>query len=362
VAYVNQRRQRSGQALFEPLYTMRDALDAIDLFVTVGYDRLFEVVPGITATFRDAGHILGSANVTVDVSDQGQTTRVVFSGDVGRGGLAIVRDPVVPDGAEILVLESTYGGRVHESSGEALATLQLAVRETCVDRRGKLIIPSFAMGRTQEVIYRLNAMWQAGQLPHIDVYVDSPLAVNLTEVFRLHPECYDADMREAMARDPDGDPLGFSALTYVRSVEHSKALNALAGPAIIVSASGMCESGRILHHLANSIDRPANGVLFVGYQAEDTLGRRIQQGASPVRILGEEYAVRARIYSVEGYSAHADREELAAWAAQVKDAGRLRRVCLVHGEEPAINALAQRLTAEGLPHVGAPAPGDVLEL
>ena len=362
VAYVNERRQRRGEAPFQPLYTMKDALDALELFVSVGYGLPFPVVPGITAEFRDAGHILGSANVTVDMTDGARSARVLFSGDVGRGGLAIVGDPTIAEGADILVLESTYGDRIHESSGEALSTLRLAVRETCVERRAKLIIPSFAMGRTQEVIYRLNTMWAAGELPHVDVYVDSPLAVNLTEVFRLHPECYDAEMQQVMARDPDGDPLGFGGLTYVRSVERSKELNKLAGPAIIISASGMCENGRILHHLANHIGSAANAVMFVGFQAEDTLGRRIQQGVTPVRIFGDEYTVRARVYSVEGYSAHADREELAGWALRVKNAGQLRQVCLVHGEEPALRGLKERLAAAGFENVSVPERGAILEL
>lgn len=362
VAYVNERRKRKGQPLFKPLYTTQDALDTLELFVSVGYGRPFRPVDGVTAEFRDAGHILGSAMVTVDAVEGDRRARVLFSGDLGRGGLAIVRDPEVPGDVEVLVMESTYGDRLHESSGEAASALRKAIQETCIKRRGKLIIPSFALGRTQEIVYRLNNMWESGEMPPIDVYVDSPLAVNLTEVFRLHPECYDEEMHKVMREDPDRDPLGFGSLHYVRSVERSMQLNKLAGPAIIISASGMCESGRILHHLANHMTHRANAVLFVGFQAEDTLGRRILEGQSPVRIFGEEYDVRARIYSVEGYSAHADQSELVSWADRVKAAGKVRHLLLVHGEPPAFEALAGALQGIGFGRVEVPRREQIVEL
>jgi metallo-beta-lactamase family protein len=258
-------------------------------------------------------------------------------------------------------MESTYGNRVHASTGEAKETLREFALEA-YDRRAKLLIPSFAVGRTQELAYRLNQLWEEKQLPAIDVFVDSPLAVNATEVFRLHPECYNEEMLDAMLSESDRDPLGFRHLRYIRAVEGSKQLNELKTPAIIISASGMCEAGRILHHLKNNVGDPRNIVLFVGYQAENTLGRKLLDGQDPVPIFGEEYRVRAQINRAEGYSAHADRTELLDWAARIQRQGDLKRVFLVHGEEDSMLAFAKGLREQGIPQVEAPERGQVFEL
>ncbi len=361
VAYVNKRRAKKGKRLFEPLYTRRDAMDTLTHFSTVEYGRPFEPVPGVQVQFRDAGHILGSSIVVMDVSENGRKRRLVFSGDLGRRGLPILRNPQVAENVDYVIMESTYGSRSHASTGEAKEVLRQAALKV-YDRRGKLIIPSFAVGRTQELAYRLNQLWEEDQLPSIDVFVDSPLAVNVTEVFRLHPECYNEEMLDAMLTETDRDPLGFRNLRYIRGVEDSKRLNELKTPAIIISASGMCEAGRILHHLKNNIDDPRTMVLFVGYQAEHTLGRKILEGQDPVTIFGEEYQLRAQVKRAEGYSAHADRTELLDWAARVGSQGDLKRVFLVHGEDEALTALADGLRAQGVPQVDIPERGQTFEL
>ncbi len=361
VAYVNKRRAKQGKRLFEPLYTRREAMDTLTHFSTVEYGRPFEPVPGVQVHFRDAGHILGSSIVVIDVDENGRKRRLVFSGDLGRRGLPILRNPQVAEDVDYVIMESTYGSRSHASTGEAKEVLRQAAMEV-YDRRGKLIIPSFAVGRTQELAYRLNQLWEEDQLPPIDAFVDSPLAVNVTEVFRLHPECYNEEMLDAMLTETDRDPLGFRHLRYIRNVEDSKRLNELKTPAIIISASGMCEAGRILHHLKNNIDDPRTMVLFVGYQAEHTLGRKILEGQDPVPIFGEEYRVRAQVKRAEGYSAHADRAELLDWAARVGSKGDLKQVFLVHGEDEGLTALADGLREQGVPQVDIPERGQIFEL
>ncbi len=360
VAYVNKIRGRQGKRLFEPLYTQQDAADTMPHFVSVEYDRPFEPAPGVRVHFRDAGHILGSAIVVVDLEENQRRSRLLYSGDVGRKGLPILRDPQTADGVDFLIMESTYGNRLHRPASEAKEMLRGIVQES-YDRQGKLLIPSFAVGRTQEIVYHLDQLSTAGQLPAIDVFVDSPLAVNITEVFRLHPECYDDEAR-AMLAASDGDAFGFKRLRYIRDVEESKRLNYLKTPAVIISASGMCEAGRILHHLKNNIEDPRTTILFVGYQAENTLGRKLLEGQSPVPIFGEDYQVKAQIKRAEEYSAHADRDELLDWSASVQAQGKLRRVFLVHGEDESIQSLAQELKARGISPVDMPERGQAFEL
>ena len=360
-AYVNKRRMRQGQTPFEPLYTQEHAMLALKRFVAIDYEHAFEPVPGVAVTFRDAGHILGSAIVIADLTEGERQRRLLFSGDLGRQNMAILRDPQTAPDVDYVIMESTYGNRLHESTGEAAEALRTWVNDA-FQRRGKLLIPCFALGRTQEIIFRLNQMWNAQQLPAIDVYVDSPLATNLTEVFRLHPECYDAEMADALVHEPDGDPLGFSKLRYTRTVDDSKRLNTLDGPAVIISASGMCEAGRILHHLANHVSDPSTTVLFVGFQAQDTLGRRILDGASPIRIFGEVFDVHANIQHIDGYSAHADRHDLLTWAGSVAHLGHVKQTFLVHGEMDAMTALAEGLRTQGATGVEIPDRGQVFEI
>ncbi len=361
VAYVNKRRSRQGKNLFEPLYTRQDAMDTLAHFTTVEYNRLFEPVPGVQVHFRDAGHILGSAIVVIDVDEKRRQARLVFSGDIGRNGLPILGDPQVAEHVDYVIMESTYGNRLHESTGEARETLRQAAQEA-YDRRGKLIIPAFAVGRTQELVYGLNQLWEEGKLPPIQAFVDSPLAVNVTEVFRLHPECYDAEAREALLAEDDRNPLSYKHLRYIRDVEDSMRLNEMQEPAIIISASGMAEAGRILHHLKHHVGEPNSMVMFVGYQAENTLGRKLLDGQNPVPILGEDYPVRARVRKAEGYSAHADRSELLGWVGRIQSQGDLKRVFLVHGEEEGLTALAGGLREQAVPQVDIPERGQVFEL
>lgn len=360
VEFVNKKRARAGEPPVAPLYTRNDAVATLEQFASVSYQRPVNVTPGVTATYFDAGHILGSAMIQLDLEEAGQRCRLIYSGDIGRRGLAILRDPTVFDGADYVIMESTYGNRRHEPPAEASERLAEVVKNTH-RRRGKVIIPAFAVGRTQELVYALHRLSDEREIPHLPVFVDSPLATNVTEVFRLHPECYDQELRQFLESDRDRNPFGFESLTYVRDVRESKELNFLRESAIIISASGMAEAGRILHHLRNNIENAANTVLFVGFQAENTLGRRLLDGISPVRIFGEQHIVRARIERIDGYSAHADRVELLDWVGHM-DRTRLRQVFLVHGENEQALALQQGIQGLGISNVVIPDRGDRFEL
>lgn len=361
VRFVNRRRRRQGKQAFEPLYLIGDARKALRAFKSVPYGRDFEAAPGIRARFIEAGHILGSATVVLDLTEPGRTRRLVFSGDIGRANLPILRDPETARGADYVIMESTYGSRDHEPPSQARDYLRDFAAST-YEKGGKLLIPAFAVGRTQEVVYRLNQLWEAGELPPIDVFVDSPLAIDVTEVYARHPECYDREMRKTMETDSDGDPLGFRRLRYVRDAEESKALNTYSGPAIIIAASGMCEGGRILHHLRNNLGRADTTVLFVGYQAENTLGRKLLDGHSEVSVFGEPIRVKARIARADSYSAHADRTGLIEWAEATRNAGSVMSYFLVHGEEESATSLATVLAARGTARVTVPERGTVTQL
>ena len=350
--------QRKGRALpgSAPLYGQKDAIRVQELMEAHPYRREFTVAGDLAVTFRDAGHILGSANVEVKI---GGTTphRLVFSGDVGRWGQPIIRDPEGPTGAiDTLIIESTYARKNHDTTAGASANLAEVVRRVAA-RGGKVIVPSFAVGRTQELVYALHELASGGKIPEVPIYVDSPLAVEATDIFRMHPELFDDT--EAFIRN---DPKIFDThlVRYVRSVDESKSLNGLKGAAIIISASGMAESGRILHHLANNIGDPANLVLFVGFQASSTLGSRLQAGAKEVRILGESYAVAAEVATIDGYSAHAGRDELRQWVRNL--GGPIKRAFCVHGEPEGLLAMKALLEEEGIGEVHVPAHGERFEL
>ena len=338
----------------EPLYDSRDAAMVLEKTVSVPYNHTFPVVPGVEATFVDAGHILGSASVILDCTENGTTRRLVFSADIGRKGLAIIRDPVPPTGADVLIMESTYGDRDHTSVDGARATLGEVVRRTAA-RGGRLLIPAFAVGRTQELLYDLHALARAGQVPRIPVFVDSPLAIDATSVFELHPDCF--DNAEDLVRRVQ-QLFRFDLVRYTRDVSESKALNSLHGPMIVIAASGMAESGRILHHLAHGASDPRNTILIVGFQAEGTLGRRIVERQPILKVFGEEIPLRAEVTVLNGYSAHADRTELLEWFDAVhKTSPGLKAVHLVHGEPAAQDALAARLQGRGCA-VLTPSRGD----
>ena len=356
--YINRKRQRDGLPPIEPLYTRLDAVEAVRQFITVGYRRPFLVVPGVTCQFLDAGHILGSAIVVLDITEGSETRRLVFSGDLGRPGMAIIKDPETVAEADFLIMESTYGNRRHESRDEAQQILRRVVNET-YKQRGKVIIPAFAVGRTQELVYNLHVLSEAQKIPVMDIFVDSPLAVDVTEIFRTHPECYDSETLALM--EHRRDPFGFRRMRYIRDVEDSKSLNFLRDSAVIISASGMCESGRILHHLKNNIEDSNNTVLFSGFQAEHTLGRRIRDGNQRVRIFGEQYDVRANVEAINGYSAHADSEELLDWVRPF-DRERLLKVFLVHGELESATALSGQLYRLDVRNVEIPERGQSFDL
>ena len=345
--------QRHRREAISPLYTMADAARATELMVGVPYNRAFDIVPGVRATFVEAGHILGSASVVLDCTDGGRTQRIVFSGDIGRHGLPIIRDPQPPTGAEVVIMESTYGNRDHGTLTDSRQELARIVRSTAA-RGGRVLIPAFAMGRTQDLIYDLHALWRAGEIPAIPIFVDSPLAVDATSVFQMHPEVFDGN--EHMVRTVR-ELFEFPLLQYTRDVEQSKALDTMRTPIVIIAASGMVESGRILHHLAHGAADPRNTILIVGFQAEHTLGRRIVERRPVIKVFGEEVPLRAEVELLNGYSAHADRGELTAWLERVREQSpALRQVFLVHGEPEAQDALADALTAQGYT-VSCPRPG-----
>ena len=321
-----------------PLYTEQDVDRAMSRFVTHDYDEVFELSPVVHAQFIDAGHVLGSASVLVDVKLNGHRRRVAFSGDIGRRNLPILRDPTPPRNPDYVVMETTYGNRLHAPAPRMQDQLLEAINVARA-RGGKIIIPSFALERTQEVVFALNQLRKSERLEPIPVYVDSPLAVNLTGVFRQHSECYDA---HTIAFDNEhGDPFGFEMLTLVQSVEESKRLNTTPGPMIIISASGMCEGGRIVHHLRNSIENDQNMIIIVGYQAQHTLGRRIVERRRRVRIFGVERDLFAEVRVLNAFSAHADRDELLWWAD--KCGQQVRRFFLVHGDEDQSEAFQEHL-------------------
>ena len=345
---------KRGKEALPPLYTMRDAVRTQELMVGMPYDKTFDVLPGVKATYIEAGHILGSASVALDVTENGTTKRLVFSGDVGRSGLAIIRDPVSPQKADAVIMESTYGNRDHESVDGAREHLAQIVRDTAA-RGGRVLIPAFAVGRTQELIYDLHELMKNGKVPEIPIYVDSPLAINATSVFAAHPEVF--DHTEAFVRQVN-DLFEHERVYYTRDAADSKKLNAAQGPMVIIAASGMAESGRILHHLAHGAPDPRNTVLVAGFMAEHTLGRRIVERRPMLRIHGDEVPLRAQVEILNGYSAHADRRELRTWLDGVKATSpALGPVFLVHGEPEAQDALAGSLSQGGY-RVQVPAPGE----
>ena len=345
---------RRGEESSLPLYRMADAVRAVELMIGASYRRPMDVVPGIRVSFTDAGHILGSASVVLECGTGTDRRRLIFSGDVGRPGLAIIGDPSPPEDADFVIMESTYGNRDHEPITDARAHLARVVKETAA-RGGKLLIPAFAVGRTQELVYDLHVLSRAGEMPAIPIFVDSPLATDTTGVFAAHPELWDRH-EEPVRRIQQ--LFNFELLKFTRTVDESKALNTLHGPAVIIAASGMCESGRILHHLANRASDPRTTILIAGFQAEHTLGRRIVDRAPELKVFGRPVPLRARVEILNGYSAHGDRTELRHWLAAVRASSpRLQGVALVHGEPEAQDAFAATLTADGY-HVMVPVAGD----
>lgn len=349
---------RRRKEFVEPLYTSGDVTQALEQMIGVPYQRAFDVVPGVSASFMDAGHILGSASVTLDLNERGSERRLIFSGDIGRWDLPIIRDPQIPSGATTVIMESTYGNRDHGSVDGARDKLAQVVTDTAA-RGGRVLIPAFAVGRTQEVLYDLHALARADRIPKIPIFVDSPLASDVTAVFEMHPECFDDG--EALVQSVE-QLFRFDLVRYTRQVEDSKALNSMHGPMVVIAASGMAESGRIVHHLVHGASDPRNTILIVGFQAEHTLGRRIVERRPVIKVFGDEVPLRAQVAILNGYSAHADRTELKRWIEGVREKSpKLRDVHLVHGELEAQEAFANELRMHGF-LVTIPARGESVTL
>jgi metallo-beta-lactamase family protein len=354
--FIN-RRHHLPNGPVEPLYTMAHAEATIPLFQPVPYYTSTEVGPGVRYTAHDAGHMLGSSFLAIEERSNGRPVRLLYSGDLGRPGLPILRDPDPMQPADYIILESTYGGKFHKSAEHVANKLAGVINRTC-GRGGRVIVPAFAVGRTQQLVLLLHDLTRAGLIPNIPLFVDSPLAINVTEVFRKHPECFDGETLEWLHNGED--PFGFRRLRYIREASESKKLNDLHGPFLVISASGMCEQGRILHHLRNNIEDPRNTVLITGFQAENTLGRKLVEKAREVRIFGEPMTVRAEVSSLDELSGHADQGEVLAWIRP--HAASLRHVFLVHGEPLQSQTLAEKIRAEFRVPVTAPAPGDTFPL
>jgi metallo-beta-lactamase family protein len=357
--WINKIHRKNHQPTVEPLYTMADVQMSLSAFNGVHYNEGVKIAPGVSVTFQDAGHILGSAGILLEVEENGRKMRLGFSGDIGRSRMPILRDPNLPFDLDALIMESTYGNRLHSSSEDMEEELAVAVREVA-GAGGKIIIPAFAVGRTQLLVYILHKLFDQGRIPDMPIFIDSPLAKSATEIFRQHPECFDRETERVFLNNHE-DPFGFYRLKYVGSVEESKALNSLRYPAVIISASGMAEGGRILHHLKNNIEDHRNLILFVGYAAPDTLARKIMDGEKEVKIFGEEYRVRARVKAMDVFSAHADRDDLINYV-MASPPSRLKNIFLVHGESDQALPLRDALKSRGYQSVEFPAPGETYEL
>lgn len=352
--YVNKKHAQRGEAFVEPLYTVEQAEEATKHFRHLDYHKSNELAPRVCCTLYDAGHILGSAQVLYEVEGR----RVLFTGDLGQPSLPVVRDPEqVPD-PDIIISESTYGGRTHPPVEEAKVRLQ-GILQVAYQREAKILVPAFSVGRTQSLVFVMHQLMDEGRLPDMPIWIDSPLSLEATQVFRNHPECFDAETREYLNRDKD--PFGFFRLRYVKTVEESKALNGVKGPCMIIAASGMCEGGRVVHHLKHTITDPKNLVLITGFQAPGTLGRRIVEGIDVVRLYGEEYPLNCQVEMLNEYSAHADQSDLLAFFRRYNPK-KVKRVFLVHGDEDQIAPLVQRIADLGYRDIKIPRTGESFEI
>ena len=355
----NKKRARQGLEPIEPIYTKEEAVESMELFFSVPYNRKLHIDENIKVKFTNTGHMLGSGVANIEIKENGKITRIAYTGDIGRPVNRILRPPEDFPQTDILITESTYGDRLHEDKVISEKQLLQVVNETCVDKGGKLIVPSFSVGRTQEIVYSLNNFYNDRMLPKVDIYVDSPLAINATNVFRMHPECFNKDILEVMETDPD--PFGFNTLFYVLSAEDSKKLNHITKPCIIISASGMMEAGRVKHHHANSISNPRNTVLAVGYCAPATLGARILRGDRQISIHGNLYEVNADVRRIDSYSGHGDYNEMLQFLG-CQDASQITRSFIVHGEKETQERYKTRMAEAGFNSPEIPARGDEFEI
>lgn len=355
----NKKRARQGLEPVEPIYTMLDAQEAMQYFISIPYKKEFHIDKDISIKFTDNGHILGSATINMIFHEPERKVNIAFTGDIGRYSKRILKDPQVFPQADYIIMESTYGDRLHDNVDQSEQKLLNAVIDTCCKKKGKLIIPSFAIGRAQEIIYALDRLSKQGLLPDIDVYVDSPLSLNATNIMRLHTECFNDEMKEYMKTDKD--PFGFNRLHYVSSTEESKSLNTNHKPMIIISASGMMEAGRVKHHIANNIEDKRTTILGVGYCAPSTLGAKILRGDKIVSIFGQQYIVRAEIRTIDSYSAHADSEELLHFL-ECQDKKRIQKIFLVHGEEQTQINFSNTLKENGFNSVYIPSKNEAVTI
>ena len=355
--FINKKHRKKWLPPVTPLYTQEDVEETLPLLRGINYSTPFDVTEGISCRYEDAGHILGSASLMLTLRENGSTTKLAFTGDLGRSGLPILRDPVfIGNDVDVLVTESTYGGRFHAPVEEMQNQLLEPILRAA-ERRGKIIIPGFSVGRTQEIVYTLHNLSVDGKIPYLPVFVDSPLSVNVTDVFRKHPECYDQEALAILHAPTNNDPFGFERLTYIRDVEHSKELNDRPGPFIVIAASGMCDNGRIVHHLANSIEDPRNMVIIAGYQAENTLGKKLVLRQPVVNIFGEPHELKAEVVVLNSFSGHADRNELLGYIGKF-DKKKLKQIYIVHGDPDQSEKLAGGIQNLGFGEVHVPSRGD----
>lgn len=358
VEFVNKKRKKKGQNPFEPLYTQEDVLNTLRQFVAINYHGEFEIAHGITLTFFDAGHILGSAIIFLKFQENGTITQIGFTGDLGRPNMPILKDPEkIPD-VDFLICESTYGGKYHKDIKDSESELAQIIQKA-YDRKAKILIPAFSVGRTQELVYALHRIFESKRVAEIPVYVDSPLSVNATNVYRMHTECFDFEISEFILKRED--PFGFNKLKYISDVEESKKLNSIDGPCMIISSSGMCESGRILHHLANNVENPNNIILMVGYTAEHTLGRKIVEREKVIKIFGDEFNLNAEVIVMDSFSAHADAKELLDYCSQF-DKSRMQHIFLVHGDIEQQSIFKSNLESIGFNSISIPKRGESVVL
>jgi metallo-beta-lactamase family protein len=352
------RRDLEGFAFRDALYTSKDVDSAMRLFVGYGYDQWHKIHDDVRLMFTDAGHILGSASVTLEIKENGKTTMLGFTADIGRPHRPILRDPQPMPECDYLICESTYGDRIHESQPNEMARFLRIIQKTCIEKRGKLIIPAFSVGRTQEIVYLLDQAHTAGKLPKVKVFVDSPLAINATAVYGSHPECFDNDLHEYMLID--NNPFGFNDLTYIRQAEQSKALNHAKEPCIIISSSGMMNAGRVKHHLFNNVEDPRSTFLIVGYCTPDTPGGKLRDGATGLKVFNKYLEVKADVEVMDSFSGHGDRDEMRDFVINQKK--KLKKLFLVHGEYDTQQAWRSFLRENGFEHVEIPAEGEIVRL
>jgi metallo-beta-lactamase family protein len=350
----NKRRTKKGLPQVEPIYTQADATACMKLFIGVPNEMKFRIDDNIKVRFTNTGHMLGSGVANIEITENGKVTKIAYTGDIGRPADQILSAPQPFPQADFLITESTYGDRLHQDSKQAEEDLLKVVIDTCVTKGGKLIIPAFSVGRTQEIVFALNNFFNEGKLPKIDIFVDSPLAVNATAVFRMHPECFNKNFSDVLEKDPD--PFGFDNLYYINKVEDSKKLNDHKNPCVIISASGMMEAGRVKHHLANNISEPKNTILIVGYCAPSTLGAKIGRGDKEVSIFGTIYPVKAEVKKLESFSGHGDYKEMIGFL-NCQDKKSLSKVFIVHGEYETQKKYIDHLTEDGFKNIEAPAKG-----